>query len=693
MKKYLTGLLAVLVSVGIMTGCQPVVGSNADSVAPTVSSAAPLNAATAVAINTKLTATFNEAMAPSSINDLTFLLKAGTTSVTGVVSYVGLAATFTPAANLASNTLYTATITTGAMDVAGNVLAAPYTWSFTTSAAPDTTAPTVSAKTPAAAAVDVAKNIKPTATFSESMDPATITAATFTLKQGTTAVTGTVAYVGLIATFTPTADLAANTVYTATVTTGAKDLAANALAANYTWSFTTGAALDTTAPTIVSVIPTTGATGVAINSAMSATFSEAMDPLTVTTTTFTLMQGANPVAGTVLLASGGLSATFTPNSNLASGTMFTATITTGAKDLAVPANALAANYVWTFTTSAAPDTTAPTVVSVLPANVATNTSIHGDVVATFSEAMAPATVTTASFKLMQGANPIAGTVVVASNGLSATFNPDVALTQSTVYTATITTGVKDLAVPGNALAADYVWSFTTGIETLAVNLLTAGNFVVLGKSGITNVPPSVVTGDLAISPANVSAITGFTITWDTVSDFTTETSTPTQIVGKVYGVGYTANSKTLADNAIADLGTAFADAAGRAPSYTELYAGDLSGQTLTPGVYKYSNNVLINENLTLTGSATDVWIFQISGDLTMAGAKQVTLSGGAVAKNVFWQVVGPGSGVTIGAGAQFKGVVMCATKIDTLAGAQVVGRLMSQTAVNLISTTLTQPAP
>ena len=140
--------------------------------------------------------------------------------------------------------------------------------------------------------------------------PSTINGSTFILKKGSQPVSGTVTYAGVTATFKPTAALAPNTVYTATITTGAKDLAGNALASDFVWSFTTGAAPDTTAPTVTLTVPANAATGVAINQKIAATFSEAMNPSTITTTTFTLKQGATPVAGTVTYA--GTTATFAP---------------------------------------------------------------------------------------------------------------------------------------------------------------------------------------------------------------------------------------------------------------------------------------------------------------------------------------------------------------------------------------------
>jgi hypothetical protein len=204
-------------------------------------------------------------------------------------------------------------------------------------------APTVTHTSPTYSATGTPLNTKILVTFSTAMDPTTITTSTLSLKHGTTADTGTVSYLGVTGTFIPSANLTKSTVYTATVTTGAKDSAGHALAVNYVWSFTTGLLIDTTNPTVIGTSPVVG---VAVNSSISATFSKAMDPATITGSTFTIKQGTTSVGGTVTYA--GTTATFTPSSNLVLNMNYTATITTGAKDLA--GNPLKNNFVWTFTT-------------------------------------------------------------------------------------------------------------------------------------------------------------------------------------------------------------------------------------------------------------------------------------------------------------------------------------------------------
>jgi Ice-binding-like/Bacterial Ig-like domain len=339
-----------------------------------------------------------------------------------------------------------------------------YTWSFTTGVAPDTTPPTVSSTGPVAGAIGVAFNTLITASFSEPMDPLSITTANFTLAcPSGNPIAGTVGYAvsGNVATFTPVSNLPASTSCTATISTGVQDVAHNAMASAYTWSFTTGVAPDTTPPTVSSTSPLGNASGVAVNALISASFSEPMDPLTISTANFTLAcPSGNPIAGTVGYAVNGNVATFTPASSLPASTSCTATINTGVQDVAH--NAMASAYTWSFTTGVAPDTTPPTVSSTSPLASAGGVAVNALITASFSEPMDPLTISTASFTLACPAGtPIAGTVGYAVSGNVATFTPVSNLPASTSCTATISTGVQDVA--HNAMASAYTWSFTTGV--------------------------------------------------------------------------------------------------------------------------------------------------------------------------------------------------------------------------------------
>jgi hypothetical protein len=346
--------ILLIVSVLSLTGCGSDSGHwlgifSEDTTPPQMSSTHPAEGATDIATNGALSVTFSEAMDPSTINTDTFILTGpGGVPVPGTVTYSGTTAVFQPTSALAPDTEYTATITTGVKDQAGNPMASNYVWTFTTGSSADTTAPTIGSTSPSDTATGIATNAALSATFSEVMDPTTITSSTFTLTgPGATPVAGTVTYSGTTAVFQPTSALAPNTEYLATITTGVKDLAGNPMASNYAWTFTTGSSADATAPTIGSTNPANGAVDVAGDSTISATFSEEMDPATITTSTFTLTgPGTTPVAGTVNYS--GTTAVFQPTSALAHNTEYTATITTEAKDLA--GNSITSNYIWTFKT-------------------------------------------------------------------------------------------------------------------------------------------------------------------------------------------------------------------------------------------------------------------------------------------------------------------------------------------------------
>jgi hypothetical protein len=641
-----------------------------DAAIPTVTLTDPLNDATGVAISKVVEVTFSEPMDPPTITSLTYTLKQGSTSVAGVVTYSGTKATFTPSANLDYNKIYTGTITTGAKDLDGNALAANYTFSFTTAAVPDLALPMVMSTVPLALATGVAVNSTVAVTFNEPMTPSTLNSSTFTLKKGTTPVAGTIVYSGNTATFTPDVALENATVYTATVTTGAQDLAGNALAANHTFSFTTVAAADTEMPTVISTVPIALATDIAVNSAVSVTFSEPMTSSTINTSTFTLMNGTTPVAGTVVYS--GNTATFTPAVVLENATVYTATVTTGAQDLA--GNALAANYTFSFTTVDAPDTDLPTAVSTAPIALATGIAVNSSVSVTFSEPMNPSTINTSTFTLMNGTTPVAGTVVYSGN--TATFTPSVNLEGSTTYTATVTTGAEDLA--GNALATDLVWTFTT--ESLVpllgvVDLGSAVNYVILAKTAINNSPTSEITGDLGLSPAATSYITGLSLT-----DFTGY-ATSAQVTGRVYAADMADPTPINLTTAVENMITAYNDAAGRpTPDYLELGTGAIGGMTLQAGLYKWTTSVTMSSDVTINGGANDVWIFQISEDLLMANGVHLNLTGGAQAKNIFWQVAGQ---ATFGTTSHMEGIILSMTGITFQTGASFKGRALAQTAVVL----------
>jgi hypothetical protein len=255
-------------------------------------------------------------------------------------------------------------------------------------------------------------------------------------------------------------------------------------------------------------------------------------------------------------------------------------------------------------------------------------------------------------------------------------------------TNNFTSPVDYTVTAADASTATYTVTVTVGAAAGPgpVDLGTAGNFVVLGKTGVSTTGTTAVTGDIGLSPAAATYITGFGLIMDASNVF----STSSLVTGQVFAADYAVPTPANLTTAVSDMETAFTDAAGRSlPDYTELYAGDISGQTLVPGLYKWGTGVLITSaGVTLSGGANDVWIFQIAENLTVNNSAIITLSGGAQAKNIFWQVSGQ---ATLGTAVDFKGIILSQTLISLNTGATVNGRLLAQTAVTLNASTVTQP--
>jgi hypothetical protein len=566
------------------------------------------------------------------------------------------------------------------------------------------------------------------ATFSVAMTPTTVDATTFTLKATAgAAITGIVTYIaaGSVATFTPASALTPSTAYTATITTGATDLEGTALAANYTWSFTTAATIVVIPPTVLSTIPLDAATGVPLNQIVGATFSTAMDPATINSTTFTLTgPGTTAVSGLVAYAAVGDTLTFTPTSNLAPSTLFTATITTGAKNLA--GTALTSIYVWTFTTGTATVTTAPEIVSTVPANAATGVPLNQAVSATFTEAINPLTLTTATFQLTgPGGTAIAGTVSYDAINFIATLTPALPLTAGSIYTATVTNGVTDLA--GNPLGttgAPNPWTFTTGTVTVPPPVVLGPTIALFGGfgggAGMTNQGIyTVINGDIGTTGASTT-MTGFHDTSLPIVGAVwpcryTET---THNVGQVNGVINTAApppTVNCPDEGTAETMATATAAAGEAQiAYNTLQckcfpgtgtapqgialAGELGGLTLYPGTYTNASTVdITNGDLTLDaqGDPNAYWIFQIGSSLTVGEAgfpRNITLAHGANAANIFWAVA---SSATINGagGGTFEGTIISYSgiSVSTAGNAAITtinGRLIAMNASTTIVNTV-----
>lgn len=626
---------------------------------PTVTAVAPPNGTTGVAINnTVITAAFSEAMSPIA-GAASFTLTcaapcaspAGTTvslDSTGHIATLALAA----GATLATSTTYTATVTGAASLATGLALASPYAWRFSTGAAPDTTRPRVALTVPATTSpgptAGVAGNTAISAVFTEDMAPATITGASFTVTCAApcTAPAGTVTYVvgNRTALFTPGAALAANTTYTATITTAAKDLAGNALAgnqaalpaaSNYIWTFTTAAA---TAPSgsvlLQSTNPAAGALSVCPDATINATFAAPggmrMNPATITSGNFTVTGASPVVASTVVLDPlTGRIATFTPASPLAVGQLYTARIRGGASgvaDMSVPANTMPADSTWTFTVAAClpevPPVTPPVIPPVTPPVNPVPSAVPLGAASTFGT--------------------FGGTAGVTNQGLNTVINGDI----GTTAVSTAVTGFHDHG-PG-----------CTYTET----------------------------------PLNVGMVNGLIYT----APPPPTVACPSEGTAVTFAIATQARAAALAAyNALV-----------AKPGGPDPGAGNLANKTLAPGVYTAAAGSFMIQggNLTLDaqGNANAVWVFQMATSLTVGGPgaaapASIIMANGAQAKNVFWQV---GSAATINAagGGTFYGTVIsqAGAAISTPGNVSLVtinGRVLSLGAsVTMVNTVINVPA-
>jgi len=697
-KMWSLNLGMALLPVVLMAGCGYTAPATL-TLTPTLTSIAPSSGTQGAAVAVTLTGTYFASGSTIGLSGTGV-----TISNTTVVSSTSITATFTIAANAtvaAQNvTVTNATGTSG-----------PQTFTVILFAA------TVSSTTPANGSTGVLINDKIIASLNKPLTSGNITTATFIVSGGGNSVAGVVACDATCtnAIFAPVANLAANTTFTATIT------AAAGLASNYVWTFTTGAGLDATAPIVSSTNPASAATLVALNQKINASFSKAMDSRTITATTFTVKQGATPVAGTVSYV--GTNATFTPTANLTASLVYTATIATGATDLA--GNALVgggAPNPWNFTTGTTSNTSAPTVTLTVPLNAATGVGINQTINATFSTGMDPSTINSGTFTVAgPGITAVTGTVIYNGTSNIATFTPSINLATNATFTATITTGAKDLS--SNPLAANKVWTFTTGATTTGpgpVNLGSAGTFAgaMGGSAGLTNQGiNSVVNGDIGTAGASTT-VTGF---HDTTIPYNPPagciyTETPLN-VGVVNGTIYTAtppptttcpNEGTaltfaIATHALMDAQTAYNTLAGM-PAGADP-GGQLGGLTLAPAVYKTGGGAFLitGSDLTLDakGDANAVWVFQMATTLTVGapGApRSIILINGAQAKNVYWQV---GSSATINAagGGTMVGTIIASAAVtfSTAGNAAITtlnGRAMALNAsLTMVNTVINVPAP
>ncbi len=439
---------------------------------------------------------------------------------------------------------------------------------------------------------------------------------------------------------------------------------------------------------VTSTAPATGETGVAIDSKIVAVFNNPMNSALVDETSFKLQGESEPaIVGAVSYDAGTKTATFAPDSNLTGSVVYTATLTADLEDQA--GNSLVENYVWTFTTGNLEDTTAPEL------NIAATTPKDGDTGVlrntklniVFTEAIDPATVNATNIVLTDDAQVavVAGTLNYI-NPTTVVFSPNADLAADTDHTLVLSNSIADLA--GNSLISTSL-VFTTGAVASSsrpvVDLGSAGNYVLLAKTGISTTGTTAILGNIAVSPEVRTALTGFDDTLSTDGTF----ATSALVTGELFAADMADPTPATLTAAVSDMELAYTDAAGRViPDFNNLGAGEIGGLTLDPGLYKWGTGVLVSSDVTLHGSATDVWIFQIAQGLKLQDGKSIILTGGALPQNVFWQVA---EDVTLQAGTTFSGIILGMTGTNMSSGAVLNGRALVQTAVTLIANDIVEP--
>jgi uncharacterized repeat protein (TIGR02543 family) len=723
-RNLLTTLALVLVV--LFTGCKKDDFVENAGVCPLVLSTDPANLAVDVPLAKVITATFNEVMNEATITSTSFTVEAlakGAMVAEGTVAYNALTAFFTPSVALAPNTTYTGTIKSSVRDLFGNPLQVNYVWTFTT--IPQITLSSV----PAAGG---------TATGSGTFAMGSVVTVVATPNAGYAFTNwtdaGTVVSTSSSYQFTVAGNrtLAANFTVVA-AGNFAVNLSSSPVAGGTTngaGSFSSGSSVTVTAlpNPLYSFVNWTDA-GIIVSTSSSYTFSLNANRTLVANynlipaSQFAVILSSNPASFGTTEGSGSF--------NAASSVTVTATPNTGYNfvNWTDAGTVVSTSAAYTFTLNANKTLVANFAINTYALNLTavngtvvknpnqltynhgttveltatpdagyTFTSWSGDAVGSTN----PLTVTmdavkniTANFSLNSYAlNVTAVNGVVVKNPDQVTYNhgTSVQLTatadasyQFISWSGDATGSVNPLNVTMNSVK-NITANFTLVLGPGAVDLGTAANFAALAKTGISTTGVTSIIGDIGVSPAAATFITGFGLIMDATGTF----STSSLVTGNIYASDYTPPTPTYISTAISDLETAFTTANGMTTSViNDAGAGDISGMTLVPGLYKWSTGVLIsNVGVTLAGGPEDTWVFQIAQDLTVANSAIITLTGGAQAKNIFWVTA---TQAVLGSNVDFSGNILSQTLTSLNTGATVHGRLLAQSAVTLNAGTVIKP--
>ena len=733
-KLHLTSAVAfAFAMVLLITGCSKDDVVEIVGVCPIVLSTVPEDGDINVPLDQVITVTFNEEVDPETINEQTFTVD-GSSSVAGTVTYSGMTASFTPSANLEPNTTYTAIVTTSIKDLLGNALQQNYVWTFTT--IPEITL----SATPEAGGMLLGAG-----TFSNgsTVTVAAVPSEGYTFTSWT--VDGTVVSTSSSYQFEMDGNIALVANFEEVVLGNFRiNLSSSPIAGgttNGSGQFEENSTVTVSAlpnPGYVFVNWTEGETVASESSSyqfvltgnrtLVANYSQ------IPADQFAVILSANPAAGGSTTGSGSFDAetdvtvTATPNTGYAfvNWTVNGEEVSTNSSyTFELTANTtLIANFevrtTYTLNVNAEngsvdidPDQTTyndgdQVILEAIPADGYEFSSWSGDA----SGSANPLTVTmdsdkniTANFTPIESAFTLN---VTAQNG-----NVDVNPEQQTyndrdqvVLTATPEDGYEFSNWSGDAegsnnqiiVVMDSNKNITANFTQIAnagqicpdpaVDLGLAGNYAILAKSGISTTGVTTVTGDMGVSPITSTAITGFGLTRSTDGTY----STSSLVTGRVYASDYTSPTPANLTTAVSNMETAFTTANGMAPDETELLAGNLNGQTLAPGVYKWGTGLSVTNSIILDGGGEDcaAFVFQIAGDLTIANNTKIILQNGAKADNIYWVVAG--AGAMLGTDVDFSGNILSQTLISVNTRSTVNGRLLAQSAVTLNANAIVKPS-
>ena len=743
-KKLLTTFTIIMVV--LIAGCKQDDYVSTIGVCPLVISTDPVNSANSVPYNKIIAATFNEKMDHATINETSFILQQGTTAITGVVTYVDSTAKFTPAVALLPLTVYKATIKNTVKDLKGNLLQADYVWSFTTM--PEITLisnPVIGGTVTGGGSYAVGATVTVTATplpgyafvnwtengtFVSLVSPLRINPSDLVQKGKEVSASSSYQFTMTAANRTLTANFAVVVPGNFAITLSSNPAAGGTTSGAGTFPENSVRIASATANTGYTFVNWTEG-GLIVSTSSSYTFTLLANKTLV----------ANFLINTYTLAVNGVNGTVAKNPNLTvfdygsvvqltptpsvgyTFSSWTGDATGSANPLSVTMNANK-TITGNFTLNAYTLNVTSTNGSVVK-NPSQTTYNHGTSVQLTATANTGYTFTSWSGDASGSANPITVsmtsnknitanyTAVVGSFTLNVTAingtvakNPDLVgyvSGASVQLTATPTSGYTFTSWSGDATGSvnpvtvvmnsnkNVTANFTAippqGPGT--INLGGAAIYTILSKTGISTTVGSSVTGNIGVSPAAATGITGFGLIMDPSNVFSK--SSPSSLVsGNVYAADYAVPTPANISTAVSDMENAFTTANGLVTSViTELGAGDITGMTLVPGLYKWSTGLLISASgVTLTGNANDTWVFQIGQGMTVANGAIIHLAGGAQAKNIYWITA---SDAVIGTTVDFSGNILSQTKIALNTGSKVTGRLLGQTAVTLDAATVVFP--